>query len=296
MNKQKYQNTNYKQQSNLVYTVIKAFKSTLNSNAVNSHENILSTVSKEALVKLLNDLYICVIDSKITLSNLAELINASYLLREVISQYSLNKGTDIILAICKELRHGTYRSPTYLTTLGTFCYSASFPGYKVEKTVLESVKPFCSSNNDEQICRLALNCVANMLMKSDYCAIPMKSILTEFVLDLSSSKRLNSIHELKLYCNVMRGLQFALPHLPSEEPNKVLSMFVALQKIVFSGSAHAGINYQNDIASPALSEHSDNENYNFSEDFYYSKIKSCALLCLQNLFKKHPVMLFSFWS
>ncbi|CAG9324744.1 unnamed protein product [Blepharisma stoltei] len=201
-----------------------------------------------------------------------------------------------ILSISKELKHGSHRTSGLLTTLGTICYSISIPSQKIEKTVLDSIQQYCSLKYGEQICRLALNCIANLLMKSEYCAVPMKPILVQFLLNLSIAKKINSIHELKLYYNVMRGLQYALPHLPPEEPNKVLSMYLALEKVVFLGAANnPNWNYQNDLSSPASSDCSSDDNYN-SEEFYYSKIKTCALLCLQNLFKKHSQFLFSFWS
>ncbi|CAG9315101.1 unnamed protein product [Blepharisma stoltei] len=262
-----------------------------------SQEYQLDLISKDELVTLLNESYSLIKESGQGFLSFCEFINSSYSIRDVILQRPLQCGPQIIATLSKELQRGILKQSVLLKTLGTFCYSACFNNYKVESAVLSAVIPYCNFEFDEQTCRLAINCIANMLSKSDVAAVPAKEILLYFVELLSSSTKIDSVHTYKLYCNVMRAMQLALPHFPSEELNKVLSLVLTMKRIIYLWPSSESDRPKEVLLSlmSISTEGSDSESNSNTDDFYYNKIKCSALFCLQILFKKYSKQLFSFW-
>lgn len=285
--------------SYLVQSTLHALRNSVDPTGVltklSAQEHLLDSMAKDEIVKLLNQAFTATKFVEQGLINFCEFINSSYSVRDVILQHPLQNGSQIINIISQELQRGCQRPAILLKTLGTFCYSACFNGYKAEKSCLNAVLMYSSLCYDEQICRLGINCIANMLSKSDFAAIPSKSILLNFTYMLSEGKKMESVHTFKLYCNVMRAMQLALPHFPAEEPNKVLSLLLALKRILFMGISNVKEIHHRKIYSPVSTEGSDGEITQNSDEFYYSKIKCSTLFCLQVLFKKYPQFLFPFW-
>jgi hypothetical protein len=200
-------------------------------------------------------------------------------------------GTEIIQKLLKEMKGASHKI-LYLRVLSSFCFSNHFSSYHVEDSVAQALSEMCES--DESTSRLVLTCIANMLMRSGKTAQALRDPVFELLQNLvNNSKTLNSA-SLKLISATLRALHYLLPNLSEEEPSQVLSVFFAIQKVLYIGTVFQPRQSQGRFSSS--SDPSDSDGLGSTNEFYYSKIKIYSLYSLQTLFKKYSKLLFSYWA
>ena len=122
-------------------------------------------------------------DRDIPLSDLCASVTAQQILRELVPSTQLLEGdfptvkslVDILLkALAKE------QSEAILRMLGSLMFWAQIPKLGMDEEVISACNAFIDVNESPKKCRLAVECVANLLMRSNAALNSAKDILYRF--------------------------------------------------------------------------------------------------------------------
>jgi len=211
-------------------------------------------------------------------------------IKELIYTTYIHRGTKVIMEISKELSQGKGEKLQLLKALGIFCFSSQFPNYNADHYVLAAVVHFFSLSSP--YCRFALNCAANILVKSSRIAKDAKSPLTHLLQEISSTVYIN-VDYLKICSTLLRALNSVLTSVALEDPEEIQSVLKLIYKLTFLGTSFMP---RVDTNENSASDASDNDTPYAKDDFYYGKIKFYGLNCVQTLFKKYSKALFGLWT
>ena len=227
----------------------------------------------------------------IDIAHLCELINSQHVLKDLIYRVYIHMGTNVIFEITKAMRASS-NPHILLRTLGTFCYSLHFPSYNSDHYILNAILPFLAPSADRNLARFALNCAANMLMKSSRIAVDVSKALIKLLEELDPS--CIGLQDLKVCATLLRAIHYMLPNVTLEDPIAIQSLLSNIYSLVCLGTPFFPGSDSN-VNSPISSDNSDNDSGTF-DDVYYGKIKFYGLMSIQSLFKKYPKAVFGCWE
>jgi hypothetical protein len=177
-----------------------------------------------------------------------------------------------------------------------------------DESIYQQILPLCSKSVPLKISRLAINCLANLILKYPDSLKPHANLifqtLAQYFVFIYDHMNLKSQHTLKfLYVN-LRALTFVFPQIKYLTDLATSKVFFKMYQLLFMGTEFAAVKFDNlmqitkDPATALLSDISSSD----AEDLYpkseadpFLRIKSLALQCLQNLFKISAKYIFNYW-
>mmetsp|Transcript_1906 Transcript_1906/g.4219 ORF Transcript_1906/g.4219 Transcript_1906/m.4219 type:complete len:829 (+) Transcript_1906:157-2643(+) len=146
---------------------------------------------------------------------------------------------------------------------------------------------------DDKICRVALVSLGN-LHRPDCSDLVFRHVV-DLLLKMTQSPGSVPLSRLKLLMSAMQVLSQVLPSVDQLDPAYVANLFFAIQKLLTLGSClKPFLDVSGTISSS--SDQSDAESSMSYTDKVLSKLRTCSLISLQELFKKHSKLLFSYWG
>lgn len=176
-----------------------------------------------------------------------------------------------------------------LQSLSFLSYSAEPSNYSEPvRTLLR----YCTLA-DDKTCRVALVSVGN-LHRPEVTDEVFRHVV-DLLLKMTQSPGTVTLCRLKLLMSTMQVLSQVLPSVNQLEPAFVANLFFAIQKLLTLGSFLKPFLDVSGIVSSS-SDQSDADSSMSYVDKVMSKLRTCSLISLQELFKKHSKLLFSYWG
>jgi hypothetical protein len=172
----------------------------------------------------------------------------------------------------------------------------SFMSYAAEPSnyseAVRTLLPYCTLT-DDNACRVTLVFLGN-LHRPDSTESAFRQVV-ELLLKLTQTSGPVSLPRLKVLTSTVLVLSQLLPDILHMEPASVANLFFSIQKLLTLGSSWRPFLDVTGAVSSS-SEHSDIESGLSYTDKLLNKLRTCSLISLQELFKKHSKLLFSYWG